>query len=116
MHRREESVVKAKDLEAVLQIVEETVSSSDTYPEDFPERLSQRVAGAPGWLTVEVDRAVQNLLAKLKHRKGKFLVVTGVDKAGKETHSFNPKHHPEIISLSDTLSSRGLKVMKILQP
>jgi thymidylate kinase len=47
---------------------------------------------------------------------GKMIVVTGLDKSGKETQTFNTERNPRITSIYDYLHSKSYHVMKILLP
>lgn len=47
---------------------------------------------------------------------GKMLVVTGLDKSGKETQAFNPERNPIITSIYDYLLGKSYRVLKILLP
>jgi dTMP kinase len=44
------------------------------------------------------------------------VVVTGVDRSGKETHCFNPKRRRGIVSLQSFLATRSYGVLGIRQP
>jgi len=73
--------------------------------------------GMPNDLADAVEAAQQVLLTDVKTpRQGLFVVVSGIDKSGKETHSFNPVHRSGIFSIEEFLTVRGLSVKRIFQP
>ncbi|MFP3282546.1 MAG: hypothetical protein RXP97_00485 [Nitrososphaeria archaeon] len=49
-------------------------------------------------------------------RRGPFIVITGIDKAGKETHIFNPARIPGIKPLVDLLGEIGYHPLGVRQP
>lgn len=71
----------------------------------------------PDTLGSELRVAVTELLAgeSIGKRRGLFIVVTGIDKTGKETQCFNPTNLP-IRSIYSLLVEQGFNVLPIRQP
>lgn len=73
--------------------------------------------GMDGYLANAIESAQRALLTPIKiPRHGLFIVVSGIDKSGKETHSFNLDHKKGISSIEEFLTARGLAVKCISQP
>lgn len=73
----------------------------------------------PGPLGSELRLAITELLSGGEsscERRGIFIVITGIDKTGKETHCFNPKGLSGVKSVSELLKEFGLNVVPIKQP
>lgn len=73
--------------------------------------------GMDSYLANAIESAQRALLTPIKiPRHGLFIVVSGIDKSGKETHSFNLDHKKGISSIEEFLTARGLAVKCISQP
>lgn len=94
--------------------LEEVVDRNERYHEEIRTKLMGTHFPTP--LKEEVVKAVKNLFVKEARREGKFIVVSGVDKVGKETHCFNPRRLKGITSLSSHMNLRSHRVLKIRQP
>lgn len=106
-------IVFATELEKALRDVERAVISSD---------VDGLKSCASSWrLPGELSSAVLSVSLGLirfspKPRAGRFIVFSGVDKSGKETHCFNTGRVGGIISAYDHLTSSGFRVLPIRQP
>jgi thymidylate kinase len=106
-------IIDAEELQKSLADVELSVAHSDA------EGLW---SAADGWRIpvevakefVEVGRSLISF--KPSPRAGKFLVISGVDKSGKETHSFNQSGLTKITSVNDHLNSNGFRVLPVSLP
>jgi thymidylate kinase len=106
-------IIDANELQKSLADVERFVTSSDA------EAL--RSAGMTWRIPAKVVKKFvevgESLIAfRPSPRAGKFLVISGVDKSGKETHSFNQSRLAKITSVYDHLNSDGFKVLPINLP
>ncbi|MGA1974156.1 MAG: hypothetical protein ABSG92_00770 [Conexivisphaerales archaeon] len=106
-------IVDARELQKSLADIENSVVVSDG------EKLR---SAAEGWgIPNEVAQAfldvgLQLISFRPGPRAGKFLVLTGVDKSGKETHCFNRSHLPKVTSVYEHLKSVGFDVLPINLP
>jgi len=113
------SVISATILGEVLRGVEEQVSA---MKEDVttPTSWVGSVNKLPGELSKDIPSAVRMLKRRTggldPPRIGRFVVVSGIDKSGKETHCFNPRGRRDISSVTDHLSGRGYRVLKKALP
>lgn len=72
--------------------------------------------GLPSLVKKHIIKAYNSLKNDTKfERKGKFIVITGIDKSGKETYAFNPQKF-NIISIKEYMERKGFRVLKIKQP
>jgi thymidylate kinase len=106
-------IIDAEELQKSLADVERSVTTSDQ------EALR---SAAEGWrIPVKVakefvDVGLSLISFRPSPRVGKFLVISGVDKSGKETHCFNQSRLVKITSVYDHLDSNGFKVLPINLP
>ncbi|HID19188.1 TPA: hypothetical protein EYP27_06585, partial [Candidatus Bathyarchaeota archaeon] len=71
----------------------------------------------PITLRKEFTKALKELLNPVKAvRRGFFLVVTGIDKAGKETQCFNPYGIPGVKPVRKFLAEMGVEVFSVALP
>jgi thymidylate kinase len=106
-------LVDGAKLGEALSDVEKFVASSD---DAGLEGASARW-DLPQALTAEVIKVSLSLIAfRPSKRKGKFVVLSGVDKSGKETHCFNQSRLRGITSVYDHLVARGFAVFPVHQP
>jgi len=101
-------LIKAEELELALKEIEEEVREASA-----PEEVELRHVPEP--LKEDVERAIRGLFYR-GERRGKFLVVTGIDKAGKETHCFNPAKLKGIRAIGSVLDEMGYRVLGVRQP
>ncbi|WP_174449156.1 dTMP kinase [Conexivisphaera calida] len=84
------------------------------------ERGDPRAVGAAADLGarpgVELSLASSLAISDVRRKSGLFIVVTGIDKSGKETHVFNPTHLPGVRPLVKVLSELGYETMGVHQP
>lgn len=84
------------------------------------DRLERKIASMHLNLPKEILQdfiAVSEILTTSpKESLGKMIVVTGLDKSGKETQAFNPERNPKITSIYDYLLSKSYTVLKISLP
>jgi len=112
--------INASELEGVLLAVEEVVLNRDSSEKDFQELLlsSRRQTSAlPKAFLQELLRVTKVLLRPLRLRRlGRFVVLTGVDKSGKETQAFNNERKPGIVSLSEYFENKSFEVYRLALP
>lgn len=106
--------INGQSLSSVLRDVERSVASGDlqTLEASF---LSWQI---PVQLSREILRVASSLISfrPKKPRLGKFIVVSGIDKTGKETQVFNPSRKENVVSLVGHLKGKGYQVLGIAQP
>jgi thymidylate kinase len=111
--------IRASDLESLLFTIEDIIESYEDFGKEAPtlfqklQRYSQQI---PQALFQEFVEAAKILITPSNRRLGQFVVVTGIDKSGKETQAFNPEHKPRIISLHDYFVSRAFDVLILALP
>jgi dTMP kinase len=109
-----------------------TIAVSSEHLEDALEKLEAIVAGRripqkeellrdatsklPKPISNSLMYATKNLLARVEIGRRYFIVLAGIDKAGKETQCNNPKKEPGVESLCDYLSKRGFNVHLVNLP
>jgi len=106
-------IIDGQELQKSLADVERAVTTVDA------EGLG---SAAEGWRIptevakefVEVGRSL--ITFRPSPRAGRFLVISGVDKSGKETHSFNQSRLAKVTSVYDHLNSNGFKVLPVSLP
>jgi len=104
-------ILKGEDIEKVLKILEYSLSS------DLEEILSKIEFYLPSELLIDIREALKGLLYKEEFvKKGKFLVVSGLDKTGKETLCFNPLNLKDIKSLKEFFEEKGYNILTINLP
>jgi thymidylate kinase len=112
--------INASELEDVLFAVEEVVLNRESSEKDVQELLlsSRRQTSAlPKAFLQELLRVTKVLLRPLRlGRLGRFVVLTGVDKSGKETQAFNNECKPGIVSLSDYFVNKSFEVYRLALP
>lgn len=103
-------VIKGKELEEALKRIYFSFKKGESVVLDDLE--------LPSILKDEMKRVLESLIRSdvSEGVKGRFIVVTGVDKSGKETHTFNPHHMRNIISVKEFLEKKGYRVLGIRQP
>ena len=97
--------VDADSLEHVLELVERGDPRAVSAAADLGAR--------PG---VELSIASSLAISNVRRKSGLFIVVTGIDKSGKETHVFNPTRLPGVRPLVRVLDELGYETMGIRQP
>lgn len=102
-------MISAGMLERALKKVEETVSVPP--PEEVRLELD-----LPDPLLQEFFKAIKGLFYPERERKGKFLVITGIDKSGKDTHCFNPLRLKGVRPIFSLLKEMGYSVLGLKQP
>jgi thymidylate kinase len=112
--------IDAKDLENVLFAVEDVVQEGKYSEEIFQtllKDLQKKNKKTFGTFLQKVTEVTKVLLKQPSRDKlGYFLVITGVDKSGKETQAFNNERRPEILSIYDYLTSRSFEVLRLALP
>lgn len=108
--------VSAKDLQQVLKLIEEEVKPEKISPILFERKIRIKGKNIPAEILNDIVKGVKNLVAPLKPVLGKFLVVSGIDKSGKETQCFNPKRIEGVLSIYDYLTQSSHKVKKVSLP
>ncbi len=111
--------INASELEDALFAVEEVVLNRESSEKDVQVLLSSRrqTSVLPKAFLQELLRVTKVLLRPLRLRKlGQFVVLTGVDKSGKETQAFNNERKPGIVSLSDYFVNKSFEVYRLALP
>ncbi|MGC8969652.1 MAG: dTMP kinase [Conexivisphaera sp.] len=80
-----------------------------------PEAV-RAAAGLGSPLGPELSLAASEAIAPAGRRGGAFIVVTGIDKAGKETQVFNPARLPGVRALLEFVEGLGYGTMGVRQP
>ena len=107
--------IEADTLNEALREVEVLVDSNVEFNEEVRRRVTAMKLPTP--LKAEFMKALKELLNPRKvARKGLFLVVTGIDKAGKETQCFNPHKISGVKPVKEFLTEIGLNVFSISLP
>jgi len=102
-------IIKGNEIEKMLERI------NRSFNENVPLILND--IEIPRLLKKEIMKAYRFLKkADEDEKKGIFIVVTGVDKTGKETHTFNPSKIKEIVSIKEFLEKQGYLVLGIRQP
>jgi len=111
--------ISAGDLEKILFAIEDIVESDRSYEKEFPtlfQKLQKQSRGIPQTLFQEFVEVTKILVTPPRPKIGQFVVMTGIDKSGKETQAFNREHKTEIFSLYDYLVSKSLRVLRLALP
>ncbi|MEM2873193.1 MAG: hypothetical protein QXD82_03375 [Nitrososphaerales archaeon] len=108
--------VSAKDLQQVLKLIEEEVKPEKISLILFERKIRTKGKNIPAEILNDIVKGAKNLVTPLKPVLGKFLVVSGIDKSGKETQCFNPKGIKEVLSIYDYLTQSSHKVKKVSLP
>ncbi|MEM3383067.1 MAG: NIF family HAD-type phosphatase [Nitrososphaerales archaeon] len=108
--------VPAEDLHQVLKLIEEEVNSEKFSIIWFERKIRIKGKNIPVEILDDIVKAAKNLVFPLEPVLGKFLVVTGIDKSGKETQCFNPKGIKGVLSIYDYLTKSSYKVKKFSLP
>ncbi|MCD6444816.1 hypothetical protein J7L70_07445 [Candidatus Bathyarchaeota archaeon] len=107
--------LEAEMLNEVLEKIERLVDMNDRF-DDRVEREVETLE-IPDLFKRELVKALRELLNPRKAvRRGFFLVVTGIDKSGKETQCFNPAGIPGVKSIREFLEELGGEVLSISLP
>jgi thymidylate kinase len=106
-------IVEAAELQRSLADVESAVTTAQIGELE----TASKAWALPERLATEMKKVAASLVAfKPSQRAGKFLVLSGVDKSGKETHSFNQSRLSKITSVYDHLCLAGFDVLPISLP
>jgi thymidylate kinase len=106
--------LRADSLASALKDIEECVSSG-VVDELEARALGWNIAPSISKEMLRISRSLISFRVK-KERLGRFLVVTGLDKTGKETQVFNPQRKAGVVSIVEHLKSKGYQVLGIHQP
>ncbi len=101
------------DLESVgevLKFVEQYLTMNSFVRETFNEEFDETASELPSRILAEIRVATRSLLTEPKKPVGSFVVVTGLNKAGKETQVSNPSGLHGVIPLADWLQRRNYNV------
>lgn len=108
--------VPAEDLQRVLEFIEDRVSSEAVSSPLLEEGIRMKAGGIPKDLLEEIIKAAKALLIPIGPILGKFLVVTGIDRSGKETQCFNPFGVEGVVPIYDALTDWSYEVLRISLP
>lgn len=106
--------IRSDDLQRLLEIIEDRVSKEKDL--NLEGEIREDAKKIPSNLLDDIIKAIKGFNIKQKTRKGKFIVITGIDKSGKETQCFNPMKIQDIISIYDYLKKISYNVLKISLP
>jgi thymidylate kinase len=108
----------ASDLEQLLRLLEEENQNQNTkrYRIRLEEKIANMHLNIPKKILKEFIKISEILVTPPRVNVGKMIVVTGLDKSGKETQALNPERNPRITSIYDYLLSKSYRVMKVLLP
>lgn len=104
-----------EDLEQVLMLIEQGIQERQTYDNALENEIMKKGSKIPKIVLSKILDATKILLTPSKHIE-RFIVVTGIDKSGKETQCFNPENIRGVTSINDYLSRRSHRVLKISLP
>ncbi len=98
------------DIEGLLSFIYESFKKNDIIvPDDVLRFVNDNL------LAEDIVRAYKNLTSNTSYiKKGKFIVVSGIDKSGKETQAISGKGC--VKPLNQFLIEKGFNVLTILQP
>lgn len=108
--------IHANDLEQLLTLIEEETSSEKILRDRLKTKIADKHLHLPKRVLQESIAVTGILATPRRGNLGKMIVLTGLDKSGKETQAFNPDKNPRITSVYDYLLSRSHRVLKILLP
>lgn len=111
--------INADDLENILFTVENIVERSESAGKKAPtflQELRKQSKGIPKTLSREFVEVTKILVTPSHLSLGQLVVMTGIDKSGKETQAFNHENKPGILSLYDCLIGKSFKVLKLALP
>lgn len=106
--------VASEDLQEALKKLEELVARRRIPRNE--ELLRDATSKLPKPISNSLMYAAKNLLAHVEIGRRYFVVLAGIDKAGKETQCRNPNKELGIESICDHLSKRGFKVHLVNLP
>ncbi len=98
------------DLEGLLSFIYESFTKNDKIvPDDVLRFVNDSL------LAEDIVRSYKNLTSETNYiKKGNFIVVSGIDKSGKETQAISGKGC--VKPLKQFLTEKGYNVLTILQP
>jgi len=108
--------VPAEDLQQVLKLIEEEIASEKISIFLLERKIRIKGKNIPNEILNDMINATKYLVAPSEPVLGKFLVITGIDKSGKETQCFNPKRIKGVLSIYDFLIGLSYKVLKVSLP
>ncbi|MGQ9469348.1 MAG: dTMP kinase [Nitrososphaerales archaeon] len=108
--------VPAEDLQQVLKLIEEEATSEQIALYLLERKIRIKGKKIPAEILNDIVKATGNLVNLPESVTGKFIVVTGIDRAGKETQCFNPKRIEGVLSIYDFLTQSSYKVKKVSLP
>jgi thymidylate kinase len=101
---------------ALEEIVDESGKVSENERPTLYQKLQKKDWGIPKTLFQEFIKVTKILVRSSHPSLGRLVVVTGIDKSGKETQAFNVDNKPGILSLYDYLVGKSFKVLKVALP
>lgn len=110
------SKIYASDLEQLLTLIEEETQNKERFPDRLRRKIANEHLNIPKRIIRELIAVSKILATPSKISLGKMIVVTGLDKSGKETQAFNPERSTKITSIYDYLLSKSYRVLKISLP
>ena len=110
------SEILGKELQEVLRIIEGAVSGDSGGSTDLGKRVLDVGFEMPVEILLKMVEAAEQLLRPTPPFAGSFIVVSGIDKAGKGTHCFNAEMLDGVTSIYDFLADSGKRVHTISLP
>jgi len=108
--------INARTLEKMLYAIEEIIGANENEFTTQFQKLKQHSQGIPSIIFNEFVKVTRILAEPPGPKLGHFIVITGIDKSGKETQAFDLKNKLAGLSLYDYLVARSYKVMKLVLP
>lgn len=108
--------IDVRALEKMLYTIEEIMENIGSQISTSFQKLKRQALEIPETFFQDFLAAARILVRSPGNKVGKLIVLTGIDKSGKETQAFNPDHRPEILSLYQYLVNRSSRVMGLSLP
>jgi len=103
--------VDASRLKEALRLTEEHVTKSKVA--QFDHKLTELL---PKSIADSISSSTRILAKSRATVSKKFMVITGIDKSGKETHAFNPRGLAGLTSAKDYLARIGYRPLTVSLP
>ncbi|NWG08961.1 MAG: hypothetical protein HXX80_01395 [Nitrososphaerales archaeon] len=108
--------VPAEGLQEILKMIEGDITSERVSIIMLERKIRIKGKSFPTEVLDDIIEATRNLVFPPEPVLGKFLVVTGIDRSGKETQCFNPKGIKGVVPIYDFLRDSSYKVLKVSLP
>lgn len=108
--------IYANDLTQLLALIEEETVRERNLRNRLKKGIAAKHLRMPREILQEFIDISETLATPLNDNLGYMIVVTGVDKSGKETQAFNPEGDIRLTSIYDYLLSKSHRVLRISLP